>query len=209
MVPVALVADVVPPLPPPPARVVVVAGALLELTMLEDVEPTPVDDEEPVAEAVELVLGWELEDGAEVSEAAPEVLSVGVAVLDVVSGEEVAEDRGLEVDGDGVADALETDELEIVGEGEGDGVDVVLSVLEMMLELVLETSAAELIEVGDAVVETAVEASLEDVVVVEMMITDTEEPDCCAEVTTDRVEVTSASGAVLLVVGELVSDSSQ
>lgn len=207
-----------------------VAGALLEVTTPEDVDPAAVlalalaDDEEVLAEAVELV------DGTEVSEALAELLSVSVAVLDVGSAvEEMVEEGRLEVDGE--AEGLEADELETIGDGVG--VDAEPSVLEMrvletvletMLELVLEASVlealvveltmVELLEVdeaeldGDAVVETDVEVSLEDVVV-EIKITDTEDPDCCAEVTMDWVEVTSASGAVLLVVGEVVLVSLQ
>lgn len=201
VVPVAL--DETPPLP------------VAEEPEPEDVEPLPLPPPtEETDEVAVLAEDAELGDDPELAEEAvavaePEVLVVAVEGPDVVPDEDTTVDA---VDGvpDVKDDEPEVDEPERVDDAVP--LEAVLVVPEPVGETELDADAELETDVEDTALEedgAAVEDWLEVDDVVEITITDTEEPVCWAEVTITSVEVTSAAGRLLLVVGEVASDSSQ
>lgn len=205
LVPVALVPDVLelatepevvdappPPPPDPPDEDAVADGPELEIELPEPA----VDDALPDGPA----------ELAAVEEAVPDAVAVpeepDVADPDV---DDVADVPETVCDGEAVWDALpvlETTVLEPVL------LDTSLAAVGLETVLVLLPGVVEAEPESVGVVDTTEEDSLV-ADAVEMMISDPEEPVCCAEVTIDSVVVTSAAGPVVLAVGDVVSDSSQ
>lgn len=224
MTPASLVALTPWSLPAPASTgpLVLLAAALVVPVALDEAPPPPVA-EEPEPEDVEpLPPPPPMEDTGEVAVVAesaelgndPELAEVAVAVAEpevlvvAVEGPDVVPEDTTVDAADGVLD-VKDDEPEV---DDTVPLEAVLVVPEPVGEAELVADAELEIDVEDTALEedgAAVEDLLEVEDVVEITITDTEEPVCWAEVTSTSVEVTSAAGRLLLVVGEVASDSSQ